>query len=266
MLVDNHVHLENGPYTLDWLEKFVVQADRRGVEELGIVEHFYRFIESKHCLYNDRIAPKQTQHLEAYLELIALAQQKGWPVKAGLEVDYIPGKEEAIRNALKGLPLDFVIGSVHWLGNWCFDGDPDSWEGRDLEAVYREYYAVLAQAVESKLFDVLGHPGNIAYFGHRADINVITSIENEWLARIKRHRICIEVNTGGLLRPARSLFPRVDLLRRIRIANFDISFASDAHFPEDVGHAFAETHQLVKQINFNCACRFSRRKRRLTSL
>ena len=266
MLADNHVHLENGPYTLDWLEKFVRQADQVGVEELGIVEHFYRFLEARPCLYNDEIAPKQSQHLEDYLELMVLAQQKGWPVRTGLEVDYVPGKEAAIRQALRGLPLDFVIGSVHWLGDWCFDTNPAAWEGRDLEAVYREYYAVLAQVVESKLFDILGHPGNIAYFGHRADLNVVTRLENEWLARVKRHRICLEVNTGGLRRRARSLFPRIDFLRRIRIANFDISFASDAHFPEDVGYAFAETQQLVKQINFDCACRFRRRRQRLVRI
>lgn len=266
MLVDNHVHLENGPYTLQWLEKFVQQADRVGVVELGIVEHFYRFVEAKSCLYNDHIAKRQTQHLEEYLELMALAQQKGWPVKTGLEVDYIPGKESAIQEALKGLPLDFVIGSVHWLGDWCFDCDTESWQGRDLGDVYRDYYDVLAQAIESKLFDVLGHPGNIAYFGHRPDVDVITRLENEWLARVKKHRICIEINTGGLLRPARSLFPRVDFLRRIRIADFDISFASDAHYPEHVGYAFAETNTLLKQINYNCAARFRRRKTRLYSI
>ncbi len=266
MLVDNHVHLENGPYTLDWLEKFIIQADRVGVEELGIVEHFYRFVEAKDCLYNEQIARKQTQHLESYLELMALAKQKGWPVKTGLEVDYFPGKEANIRRALRGLPLDFVVGSVHWLGDWCFDGDPESWKERDLETVYREYYEVLAQAVESKLFDILGHPGNIAYFGHCPDLDVVTRIENEWLARIKRHRIIIEVNTGGLLRPGRSLFPRVDLLKRIRVANFDISLGSDAHYPEHVGHAFRETHQLVKQLNFSGLSRFQRRRYRLLGL
>lgn len=266
MLVDNHVHLENGPYTLDWLEKFVIQADRRSIGELGIVEHFYRFVEAKPCLYNDEIALKQTQHLDNYFELMARAQQKGWPVKMGLEVDYIPGKEDAIRKALLKLPLDFVIGSVHWLGDWCFDGNSDSWIGRDLESVYRQYYTVLAQAVESKLFDVIGHPGNIAYFGHRAELDVVTRIENEWLARIKKHRISIEVNTGGLLRPARSLFPRVDLLKRLRVANFDISLASDAHHPEHVGHAFVETKQILKQMNFDCISRFRRRKRRLVSI
>ncbi len=266
MLVDNHVHLENGPYTLDWLEKFVMQADRVGVEELGIVEHFYRFVEAKDCLYNEHIAPKQNQHLEDYLELMARAQQKGWPVRTGLEVDYIPGKEDNIRRALKGLPLDFVIGSVHWLDNWCFDADAASWEGRDLEKAYRQYYDVMAQAVESKLFDVLGHPGNIGYFGHRPDLDVLTRIENEWLARIKRHRICIEVNTGGLLRPAGTLFPRVDLLKRIRVANFDISLGSDAHYPEHVGHAFPETQRMVKQMFFPCVSRFQRRRCRLVSI
>lgn len=266
MLIDNHVHLENGPYTLDWLEKFIIQADQRGIEELGIVEHFYRFVEAKSCLFNDAIALKQNQHLEEYLELMARAGQKGWPVRTGLEVDYIPGKEEAIRNALRKLPLDFVIGSVHWLDDWCFDGNADSWRGRDLEAVYRQYYDVMAKAVESKLFDVLGHPGNIAYFGHSPELDIATRIENEWLARIKKHRISIEVNTGGLLRPARSLFPRVDLLKRLRVANFDISLASDAHYPEHVGHAFVETKQILKQMNFDCLSRFRRRKRRLVSI
>ena len=266
MVVDNHVHLENGPYTLDWLEEFLQEADKQGVDELGITEHFYRFVEAKPCLYNEQIAAKQTEHLEEYLELMARAKQKGWPVKTGLEVDYIPEKEKEIRQALKGLPLDLVIGSVHWLGDWCFDVDPATWEDRDLESVYREYYDVLAQAVESRLFDVLGHPGNIAYFGHRADLKVVTAIENEWLTRIRRSRIAIEVNTGGLLREARSLFPRVDLLKRVRVNNFDISLGSDAHWPKDVGHAFSETRQLLKQFNFDCIYRFHKRKGRLVAL
>ncbi len=266
MLADYHIHLENGPFTLDWLERFIKRTDELGIEEIGVAEHFYRFVEARSCLYNDHIAPRQTQHLEEYLELMVRAQQKGWPVRIGLEVDYIPGKEAAIERALKELPLDFVIGSVHWLGDWCFDSDPASWEGRDLAAVYHDYYITLAQAVESKLFDILGHPGNIAYFGHRAAPDAMRRAEDTWLTRIKGKNICIEVNTGGLLRQARAHFPRLELLRRICDAGFDITLASDAHWPEDVGHGFTETHRLLLQMGFKHTCRFHQRQRKLQSL
>ncbi|MGI6344332.1 MAG: histidinol-phosphatase [Bacillota bacterium] len=265
MLADYHVHLERGPYTLEWLEQFLRQAERVGIAELGIVEHLYRFVEARPALYNDWVAKRQTQHLDDFLELIARAKQRGWPVKLGLEVDYIPGKEDAIRQVTQGLPLDFLIGSVHWLGDWCFDADAASWEGRDLLQVYRQYYDVLAQAVESGLFDILGHPGNIAYFGFTPRWDDRRRIEASFLERIRplRRQICLEVNTGGLLRPGHTRFPSLGLLRHLRSLDFDITLSSDAHRPEDVGYAFADTVALLRQMTFQNLCHFRNRRQRL---
>ena len=245
MLVDNHVHLERGPYTLGWLEKFLQQADRRGVAELGFTEHMYRFVEARPALYNQYIAPRQTEHLHEYLELMVRAKQKGWPVKVGLEVDYIPGKEVAIEQILQGLPLDFVIGSVHWLGDWCFDSSAASWAGRDVNAAYQAYYATLAQAAESGLFDVIGHPGNIAYFGHWADPDVMTAAENEFLRRCqKQNGVTLEVNTGGLLKQAHSLFPRVSMLQQL--CQYDFAISGFRCPPsEGRGACFSATQQLL---------------------
>ena len=46
-MIDAHVHIERGPYTFDWLMKFIESAQIRGIKELTILEHSHRFTEFK---------------------------------------------------------------------------------------------------------------------------------------------------------------------------------------------------------------------------
>ena len=48
IMIDRHVHIERGPYTKEWLNKFIDTALKRGMTKLGIIEHTHRFIEFKH--------------------------------------------------------------------------------------------------------------------------------------------------------------------------------------------------------------------------
>jgi hypothetical protein len=41
--IDQHVHLEKGPYSLEWLGSFIQSAANRHVTHLGIVEHTTQF-------------------------------------------------------------------------------------------------------------------------------------------------------------------------------------------------------------------------------
>lgn len=47
MTEDLHVHLEKGPYTLNWLKEFIDVGKKRGIREIGFSEHAYRFKEAK---------------------------------------------------------------------------------------------------------------------------------------------------------------------------------------------------------------------------
>lgn len=260
MLCDYHVHLEQGPYTLDWLQQFLQRAKQVGVAELGIVEHLYRFREARHLFHNDWVEPRQTQSIQDYLNLMALAKKQRLPVKLGLEVDYIPGTEAALGAFLRTLPLDFVIGSVHWLGDWGFDTAASSWEGKDVLAVYEQYYRTLTQAAQTGLFDIIGHPGNIGYYGHQPRVDDLDRLENEFVQSIRKSKVVVEINTGGLLRPAHVVFPRLGMLRKLRAVDRDIILGSDAHRPEDVGHAFADEVRLLKEMSFSCLARFNSHK------
>lgn len=260
MLSDYHVHLEQGPYTLEWLQQFLQRAKQVGVAELGIVEHLYRFREARHLFHNDWVEPRQKQSIKDYLDLMAAAKKQRLPVKLGLEVDYIPGTEAELGTFLRDLPLDFVIGSVHWLGDWGFDTDASSWEGKDVMAVNEQYYRTLTRAARSGLFDIVGHPGNIGYFGHQPRVDDLDRLESEFVESIRRCKVVVEINTGGLLRPAHIIFPRLAMLRKLRAADRDIILGSDAHRPEDVGHAFPDALRLLKQMGFPCLTRFNNHK------
>ena len=67
MITDYHVHLETGPYTMDWLEEYVRVAKERGITHLGFSEHAYRFEQSKDILLNPWIQERQNQDIEDYI-------------------------------------------------------------------------------------------------------------------------------------------------------------------------------------------------------
>lgn len=50
-MIDGHVHIERGNYTLDWINEFVKYALERGISEIYFLEHSYRFKEFEKWLW-----------------------------------------------------------------------------------------------------------------------------------------------------------------------------------------------------------------------
>lgn len=257
---DHHLHLERGPLNLARLQQFLDQAAAVGVTEIGVTEHLYRFHEARAILWNDHVAARCIQTRDEYVALADAARSAGLPVKFGLEVDYVPGKEDEIARVVGLFPVDYVIGSVHCLGDWCFDLSVNAWQGRSVADAYREYYRTLTQAALSGLFDVIGHPGNIAYYGHRATPELVEELESRFLAAVVTAPVALEANSGGLVRPVGEMFPRPAFLARIVAAGCALTTASDAHEPQHTGHAFAELHAGLRALGVKHLRTFTARR------
>ncbi|MCL6650640.1 MAG: double zinc ribbon domain-containing protein, partial [Chloroflexi bacterium] len=81
------------------------------------------------------------------------------------------------------------------------------WEGRDLAAVWREYFATLRRAAASGLFDVLAHPDLVKIFGFRPPETVVAE---EFAATVEAARqagVCLEVSSAGLRKPVGEIYP-----------------------------------------------------------
>lgn len=269
VLTDYHVHVERGKFQLDWLQKFIDKAKQEGITDLGISEHAYRFKETKDILYNPWVAKRQTESVEEYLEMLFTAREKGIAIKIGIEMDYIPGKEEVTQRFLEKYPWDYVIGSIHWLDQWGFDlGEmKDEWNQRNVTEVYKAYFQNLKKLANSQLFDIVGHFDVIKIFGHvpemREDLfQLIDSVIDD----IASNNMVVEVSTAGLRKPVKEMYPKPEWIEKFYSRNIPIVLCSDAHTPEDVGYGYKDSIAMVTEAGYKNIAVFNKRSYELISL
>lgn len=253
---DVHIHIERGPYTKEWIDRFVNQAVEMGLEEIYLLEHSHRFQEFS-PMYSEirRYSEYQNSWYEArtglklrqFTDLIEEMRQYTFPVRVkwGLEICYFPEYESLISDILKSFPFDFATGSVHWVNGFGFDHKAEFWEGMDIELLYEQYYSLMLALINSGLFTGLAHPDSIKCF-HFLPANELTPIYRDLADALNRRRMYAEQSGGLALNYA---YPEKgmnqSMLRIFREKNVEIQFASDAHRPEDVGKNIDEMQSAL---------------------
>lgn len=272
MIADYHMHLENGPMTVDYIKEFVAMAQARGVDEIGISEHGHRFREywpiMRHIVEGQDADPQVAIWLnkefslcvDQYIDVVLEAKQLGLPVKLGIELDYIPGMEDQIAKFIDSRPWDYVLGSVHFLGQWAIDFSPEvGWPDRDVDSAYEAYFLTLQQAARSGLFDVITHPDLIKIFGHRPS-KAINDFYQETAQAMADGGVCCEVSAAGLRKPVQEIYPVRELLSACCQQQVPITLSSDAHWPEDAGRNIDRAIALAKECGYTQLAVFSERK------
>jgi histidinol-phosphatase (PHP family) len=260
-MIDYHIHLERGKYTDSWFDRFIKVGKERGIEEFGFVEHLYIFTEASHLLYqNEHVLSMQNKSIDEYFDFLR-SKQAGNNIKIGIEVDYIEEREDQIYSFVKDLDVDFLIGSVHYLKDWAFDLDKN-WPTDNYEKVYCEYYETLLKLAKSNIFDILGHPGNIAYFGYGPSKEIEEDIVKDFYEKLAKEDIVLEINSGGLYRPAKRIFPQQKWFDYIHKKGIQVTVSSDAHNPENVGYAINnEVVPALKSAGYTHLVSFNKRKK-----
>ena len=243
MIVDYHMHLRDSreriAHTVEGVEPFVDTAAARGVDEIGFTEHVYYFRQTR-ALWE---LPYQTERcvydLDAYVEAVVEAKGRGLPVKLGLEVDYVGGRQDELAAILEQYPWDYLLGSVHWLDGLAVDSSPDAgvWTEWPVEQVWRRYFEALAELAASGHVDVLAHPDLAKIFRRRPE-----RIEYPPLAGV-----ALEISTNGRYKPVGELYPDPELLAA---TGLPITLASDAHVPENVGRDFDLALDLARAAGY----------------
>ena len=83
----------------------------------------------------------------------------------------------------------------------------------------------------------------------------------KFLDTAKKHNCAIELNTAGLRKDCREIYPGRKILQLAFQKGVPIVFGSDAHAPEEVGMNFADAIQLAHEVGYKKCCRFAQRKR-----
>ena len=140
-----------------------------------------------------------------------------------------------IAEILAPYPWDYVLGSVHFVGELAVDQDPALVDALPLNGAWRAYFDTLAEAARSGVFDVLSHPDVVKYHGRRPGASTVEALHDQAASAAAEGGVALEVSTAGLRKPVRELYPDVSLLRAARDRGVPITLAADAHLPEEVG-------------------------------
>jgi histidinol-phosphatase (PHP family) len=273
MLSDYHLHLRPDDleasaaeyFTEANAERYRAAASDRGIVELGVSEHVYRFAQALSVWQHPLWREYARDDLDEYCAFV----RERTDLRLGIEADFVPGAEDRIANLLQARDFDYVVGSVHFLREGAVDDEDYSVWGaaRSAEDVWRRYFEAIAESARSGLFDIIAHPDLVKYWGpshrERRPQGDLRRYYEPAVAAIAEAGVAVEVSTAGLRKPAGELYPARPFLEMCLDAGVPLALSSDAHRPEDVGADYDRALAQLAELGVSELCAFARRERRL---
>ena len=271
VLTDYHVHLRPDEpdatprdyFTAGNAERYRASAEEHGIQELGVAEHIYRFAAALEVWEHPFWREWAKDDLDDYCAFV----REETDLRLGIEVDFVPGREDRIANLIEPREWDYVVGSVHFLRDRSVDTEDYSvWgTGESADRIWRRYFETVAESALSGLYDIVAHPDLVKVWGDRAprpdqDPRYFYEPAVEAFAEAG---VAVELSTAGLRKPVAELYPARPYLEMIVDAGCPIALSSDAHIPDQLGFRYEEAVELLQEIGVDRLAVFERRQRRL---
>jgi histidinol-phosphatase (PHP family) len=238
-------------------ENYITSAIAAGLSEIGFSDHVTLYNDLGSCNMDIVNISPYINHIESLRN-----KTKNIIIKAGLEVDFFEGKEMEIRTFLSNLPLDYIIGSVHYLGEISVDESPEFYENKSIDLLFESYFDSVSTAASSGLFDIIGHCDLIRIYGFKPTSD-LEPLYRRLAKAMKKHNVAFELNTNGRNRPLADFYPARKFLHVFREENVPVCVNSDAHMPSRVGQYFDEAYELLRSVGFTEMAVFNKRERHL---
>jgi histidinol-phosphatase (PHP family) len=274
VLTDYHLHLRPDDldakagdfFTDENVERYLKAARAAGIGELGVSEHVYRFTAALDVWRHPFWVDSATDDLDSYCEFVRTT-----PLRLGIEADLVPGAEDRIASLLEARDFDYVVGSVHFVGETAVDDEGfDVWEEErgDPDKVWSRYFEMVTAVARSGLFDVLAHPDLVKVWGRARPLpeRDPRHYYEPMVEAVADTGIAVEVSTAGLRKPVGELYPAPALAEMFIDAGAAFALSSDAHLPEHVGWEYAEAVEAMRGWGIDEIAVFDRRQRRMEPL
>lgn len=260
MRVDLHNHTTLCNHAIGSMDEYIQKAIELGINVYGFSEHApmknfedgYRLILDDKKLYETSIKELQEKYKDQIKILL------------GYEVDYLKG--DYILDEIKDAQVDYLIGSVHYLGKWGFD-NPEyigGYKDKDINLIWEEYFEAIKQMAQTKLFNIVGHLDLIKVFNYLPTKDIKT-IAKDALQEIKNANMAIEINAAGFRKPIKEQYPSLELLELSFELDIPITFSSDAHSIDQIGYCYYEAITIAKQVGYTQCVYYENKKQKSVS-
>lgn len=244
------------------MEEFARAAAEAGFRHYGFSPHSPVPIESPCNMAESDV----TVYLAEVKRLREIYAPAGLHLYAGMEIDYLSDCWGPAHPYFRQLPLDYRIGSVHFIpsdsGMIDIDGSYANFKIKmeryfdgDIRHVVESFYRQSEAMIEAGGFDIIGHFDKI---GHNAG-HYREGIESEsWYAALVDRLIdsiiasglVVELNTKAWTDHGR-MFPGRRWLHRLAEARVPVLVNSDAHFPALIDASRSEGLAMLREAGFD---------------
>ncbi|MCY3775490.1 MAG: histidinol-phosphatase [Candidatus Aminicenantes bacterium] len=238
------------------LQQILEAAVAQQMSVFGISEHAPRL--GERFLYTREIelgwdVAKLERDFQAYrLALDPLVREFAphLQVLRGFEAEVVPSATYAdvMHRYRSDMDFDYMVGSVHFVGEIIIDGEPEDFEralnrASGLENLAIRYYEGVARMVEALRPEVVGHLDLIRKNGRNygpLDTPAIRRSARQALEVIRRHGCILDLNTAGYRKGLGCPYPEPWLLRQAHEMGIGVCFGDDSHGPHQVGAGIEE--------------------------
>ena len=251
--LDAHLHTSLSPDSDVSIDAYARQAVELGIPEIAITDHVdldprapayaYSTFEERRRIVRD--AAHRWEPL-------------GLAIRFGVELTYESRYEDQIREHLATHSYDYTIGSVHGMsdGPYARGRIASFVAGKSLPEVVAPYFAEVAAAIRSGLFDTLGHMDMckrwlVPWF-RAADFAAAPELYEPLLVALVESGTALEVNASGLRHPTGETYPGPWVVARFReLGGQRVTVGSDSHLPNCFAFGLEEACEIVAAAGFD---------------
>ena len=211
--------------------------------------------------YSHEYREQLTRHLPDYVREVCALRGAGGPCRVlfGMEMDWLDGQEDFTRASCASFDFDYLLGSVHFIGNWGFDDGAEPWKAfsqEECEKNYQAYFEAWERMISSGLFNIAAHPDLIKIFSVEQFHIWLAKPESAALVRrglaaLLHAGMSMEISSAGIRKACREIYPAPPIMVMAASMGLPVSFASDAHATEDVGYGFARLASYARAFGFS---------------
>ncbi len=184
---------------------------------------------------------------------------------SGMEVDYLGDQWGPSNDYFTSLPLDYIIGSVHFIpaqdGEMVdIDGHYESFARKmkdyfhdDIRYVVETFYSQSIKMVEAGGFDIIGHLDKVGHNASHYHAGIESepwymALADELVDKVIGSGVTVELNTKAYKEHGR-FFPSDRLLGRLSEACVPIIVNSDAHVPALIDASREEAYLRLDRLS-----------------
>ncbi|HSI82814.1 MAG TPA: histidinol-phosphatase HisJ family protein [Candidatus Methylacidiphilales bacterium] len=252
---DYHMHPQAHklqPYSQELLQPWADRARLRGITDFAITDH---------DRYHEAVDFDQID--------IFRDRNPDLNIRAGIELDNDPkscvqGRAWVDRHWDR---LDFVLGSVHYIGNWPFDHADHTAEfgKRNIDEVYEQYIAELDRMIVLGHVDSMAHLDLIKIFKFFPTVPLV-ELFTPVLEKIAHAGLAMEISTAGWRKPIGIQYPDEAIVRKALELGIPITIASDAHAYTEMSKDYEKLAEFLKLVGVREIAIFEKHKPTLVSI